>query len=82
MTVADCLREYEILGRLVFGSPRIVTQLRFGVVSFGAVKRSKFSANKLEKIFKEVTHRRSEKRALISGPVTFHVKHWEGLCRT
>jgi len=77
MTVADCLQEYQTLGKLVFGKPRFFTQLRFKVG-----KRPKFRESNLKKVFQEVTNRRCEKREFHDGVVTFHMKDWEGLCQT
>jgi len=72
MTVPDCLHEYECLGGEIFGEPRFFTQSRFGVG-----KRTKYEGKKLEKVFKEVTTRRSERKDI---NFTFPLKR--GLCKT
>ena len=56
MTVPDCLFEYAKLGHEVFGKPRIVSTLRFGL---GA--RGKYKDARLEEMFKDITKRRNEK---------------------
>jgi hypothetical protein len=55
MTVADCLEEYENLGRRVFGKPRRAS-LRHNPASLW----NKFSARRLKKVFKDVAKRRCE----------------------
>ena len=55
MTIPDCLYEYRRLGQEVFGNPRIISTLRFGL---GA--RHKYKAARLENVFKDVAIRRNE----------------------
>ena len=55
MTIPDCLFEYRRLGQEVFGYPRMVSTLRFGL---GV--RHKYKAARLEAVFKDVTRRRNE----------------------
>jgi hypothetical protein len=71
MTVQDCLQEYRSLGGEIFGKPRFFTQLRFGVGN-----RTKYEGAKLEKVFEEVTTRRSEQN---DSTFTFPLKR--GLCK-
>jgi hypothetical protein len=77
MNVADCLREYETLGKRVFGHPRFFSQRKLAII-----RRPRYRAEHLEEVFLDVTHRRSEKRDKRVGPVTFQNKPWELLCRT
>ena len=55
MTIPDCLFEYRRLGQAVFGRPRIISTLRFGM---GV--RHKYNATRLEKVFQDVAKRRNE----------------------
>ena len=76
MTITDCLFEYRNLGQEVFGKPRMISTLRFGL---GA--RHKYKAERLEKAFKNVSVRRNEQ----PGPnemseITF--PSGRGLCAT
>ena len=76
MTVPDCLFEYRKLGQEVFGKPRMIFTLRFGMGI-----RQKYKAERLEKAFKDVTKRRNEQ----PGPsetenITF--PSGRGLCAT
>ena len=56
MSVPDCLFEYRRLGQEVFGKPRIISTLRFGLG-----ERSKYKAAKLEKVFDKVCRERDER---------------------
>jgi hypothetical protein len=56
MPVWDCLQEYENMGNLIFGRPRIISQRNIGIVPW-----EKYSAKALEKAFKQVTADRCEK---------------------
>jgi hypothetical protein len=56
MTVADCIHEYETLAEDVFGKPRFFTTLRF---AFG--NRTKYKAEKLQRVFERVTAERDER---------------------
>lgn len=74
MTVPDCKLEYEKVAVKVFGKPRHITTLNFGIVD-----RTKYDAAKLRKVFEEVTERRSEQ--ISHGQrITFPSKR--GLCKT
>ena len=67
MTVPDCIYEYRVLGQEVFGNPRFFTTINFGMGN-----RYKYKAAGLEKVFKEVTKRRSEKlEGEVFGKITF-----------
>ena len=63
MTVPDCIREYETFGESIFGKPRHITALNFGIGG-----RSKYDANKLERVFKDVTRRRGEQLDEVKDP--------------
>ena len=56
MTVADCIHEYENLAEEVFGKPRFFTTLRF---AFG--DRTKYSADRLQRVIERVTAGRDER---------------------
>lgn len=56
MTVADCLSEYEHLGGEVFGNPRVIHEMRLPLIS----QRTKYDAQKLERVFEDVVTRRQE----------------------
>ena len=74
MTVPDCKLEYENVAEKVFGKPRHITTLNFGLVD-----RTKYDAANLKKVFEEVTKRRSEQ--ISHGQrITFPSK--SGLCKT
>ena len=76
MTVPDCLSEYRRLGQKVFGKPRMISTLKFGL---GV--RHKYKAARLEKVFKEVTWRRNEQReSSATRTITFPLGR--GLCAT
>ena len=76
MTVPDCLFEYRRLGQEVFGKPRMVSTLRFGLGD-----RHKYKAARLEKVFKNVTRRRNERLGTsATGKITFPLGR--GLCAT
>lgn len=76
MTVPDCLFEYRRLGQEVFGKPRMISTLRFGL---GV--RQKYKAARLEKVFKDVTKRRNEQPGPSeTGKITF--PSGRGLCAT
>lgn len=76
MTVADCLFEYRRLGQEVFGKPRMISTLRFGL---GV--RHKYKAARLEKAFKDVTRRRNEQQEpSATGKINFPIGR--GLCAT
>ncbi len=55
MTIPDGLYEYQRLGQEVFGKPRIISTLRFGLG-----ERHKYKAARLEKIFQDVSISRNE----------------------
>ena len=55
MTIPDCLYEYRRLGQEVFGKPRMISTLRFGLGL-----RYKYKAARLEEVFKDVSIRRNE----------------------
>ena len=71
MTVSDCLSEYVKLGHEVFGKPRMVSTIRFGL---GA--RAKYKDARLEEMVQDVIKRRNgeprkhpfEKVVFQSGP--------------
>lgn len=73
MTVPDCMLEYETLASKVFSRPQILTTLNFGLVD-----RTKYKAKDLQKVFEDVTERRSEQTDQIR--ITFPTKR--GLCQT
>ena len=76
MTVSDCLFEYRRLGQEVFGKPRLISTLRFGL---GV--RHKYKAARLEKVFKDVTRRRNEQlETSATGRITFPLGR--GSCAT
>ena len=76
MTVPDCLFEYRQLGQEVFGKPRKVSTLKFGL---GV--RYKYKAARLENVFKDVTKRRNEQPGPTeTGKITF--PSGRGLCAT
>ncbi|MCJ1359612.1 MAG: hypothetical protein MMC33_009614 [Icmadophila ericetorum] len=56
MSVPDCIEEYMTLGDEVFGNPRTFNTLRFKIGN-----RAKYDTTKLERVFQDVTERRSEK---------------------
>jgi hypothetical protein len=56
MNVPDCIQEYETFGDRIFGRPRFFNILKLP----GMVGRSKYDANKLKDVFKDVTRRRAE----------------------
>lgn len=74
MTVLDCIDEYKSLGEEVFGNPRTFSTLRFGLGN-----RTKFKAERLEKVFKNVTRRRNECQA---DPDRITFPSGRGLCKT
>ena len=76
MTVPDCLFEYRTLAQEIFGKPRMFHTLRFGLGL-----RPKFVAARLEKVFKDVTKRRSEQPGRSeTGKILF--PSGRGLCAT
>lgn len=76
MTVPDCIAEYKTLGQEVFGKPRMVFTLRYGVGD-----RFKYNAANLEKVFRSVAERRSERMGKNpSGRIT--LPSGRGLCTT
>lgn len=76
MAVPDCLFEYRKLGQEVFGKPRMVSTLRFGL---GV--RHKYNAARLENVFKDVAIRRNElPQPHETGKITF--PSGRGLCAT
>ncbi|KAL6171038.1 hypothetical protein ACJQWK_03983 [Exserohilum turcicum] len=58
MSVADCMKEYEDLSHQIFGHPRWCSQRNLGFVPW-----SKYDANSMKKVFKDVTRRRCERSA-------------------
>ena len=76
MTIPDCIFEYRTLAQEVFGKPRLISTLRFGL---GV--RAKYKAERLEKVFKDVSIKRNEqpKPGEISK-ITF--AYGRGLCST
>lgn len=76
MTVPDCLYEYQKLGQEVFGKPRRISTLQFGLGG-----RPKYKTAGLEKVFKDVTMRRNEQPGPSeTGKITFPCGR--GLCTT
>lgn len=76
MTVPDCLSEYRTLGQEVFGKPRMISTLKFGL---GV--RHKYKASRLEKVFEDVAKRRNEQPGPgETGKITFPSRR--GLCAT
>lgn len=75
MTVPDCISEYENLGEEVFGKPRMLYTLRYGLGN-----RTKYKAANLEKVFREVAERRSEQLCQPHSKITFPSER--GLCKT
>lgn len=75
MTVPDCISEYDNLGEEVFGKPRMLYTLRYGLGN-----RTKYKAANLEKVFKDVAERRSEQLSQAHSRITFPSAR--GLCRT
>lgn len=58
MTVVDCLDEYENMGHHIFGKPRPLSQRNIGIVPW-----PKYSADAMERVFKDVAERRRQKRS-------------------
>jgi hypothetical protein len=56
MTVPDCIEEYKTFAGQIFGRPRHLAAL----TTYGIASRSKYDADKLKEIFKDVTSRRGE----------------------
>lgn len=75
MTVDDCVSEYITLGGKVFGKPRLVSTLRFGVAY-----RMKYKSAGLKNVFEDVAIRRCEQSRDVPQRVTFPSKR--GMCRT
>lgn len=76
MTITGCLEEYWKLGREVFGYPRMVTTLRFGLDV-----RHGYKAARLEEAFKDIARRRNERPGPTeTGKITF--PSGRGLCTT
>lgn len=73
MTVPDCMLEYETLASKVFGKPQIFTTLNIGLVD-----RTRYKAKDLQKVFENVTKRRSE--VTDQRKIIFPSKR--GLCKT
>jgi hypothetical protein len=73
MTVQDCLNEYERVGHEIFGKPRLISQRNIAIVNW-----PKYSAKAMEKVFQEVTMRRSEKHQQLN--VLF--PSMPGVCKT
>ena len=76
MAIPDCLYEYRRLGQEVFGKPRMISTLKFGL---GV--RHKYKAARLEKVFKDVSIRRNE-QPRPSGTFTIAFPSGRGLCAT
>lgn len=57
-TVANCRKEYEDLSHKIFGKPRWLSQRTAIIVPW-----PKYSAKKMEKVLKDVTHRSCEDSA-------------------
>ncbi|KAI0452792.1 FabD/lysophospholipase-like protein [Xylaria acuta] len=57
MTVEDCLKEYEIMAGLVFGHPKLIYSMKFGMGG------NKFRRASLERAVKKVIERRAEQRS-------------------
>ena len=55
MTIPDCIFEYRTLAQEVFGKPRLISTLRFGL---GV--REKYKAERVEKVFRNVSIKRNE----------------------
>ncbi|KAL9127861.1 MAG: hypothetical protein Q9217_003352 [Psora testacea] len=75
MTVPDCKMEYEKLGQEVFGNPRKIYTLRFGVGN-----RYKYNAKTLEKVLQDISRRRIDLAAGDFDKITF--PSGKGLCTT
>ena len=76
MTIEDCLSEYRNLGSEVFGKPRMISTLRFGL---GV--RHKYKAARLEKVFQDICIQRDEySRPGETSQIRF--ASGEGLCAT
>ncbi|KAI0860405.1 acyl transferase/acyl hydrolase/lysophospholipase [Xylaria cubensis] len=56
MTVDDCLQEYETMASSVFGHPKLIYSMKFGVGG------NKFHRASLEQAVKKVSERRAEQR--------------------
>ena len=76
MTIADCIFEYRTLAQEVFGRPRLISTLRFGL---GV--RAKYKAKRLEKVFKGVSTKRNEQPEPGENP-KIKFAHGRGLCAT
>ncbi|MCJ1473730.1 hypothetical protein MMC13_002381 [Lambiella insularis] len=75
MTVDDCKHEYRTLGEKVFGRPRLLSTIRFGIAD-----RMKYKSAGLKNVFEEVAIRRCERSRDVPQRVTFPSKR--GLCKT
>ena len=76
MTVPDCLSEYVKLGHEVFGKPRMVPAIRFGL---GA--RAKYKGTRLKEMVQDIIKRHNgEPRKHHSEKVAF--QSGRGLCAT
>ncbi|KAK5725221.1 hypothetical protein LTR17_013173 [Elasticomyces elasticus] len=72
MTADECLQEYKRIGNEVFGKPRLLHRLTFGLA-----KRSKYDHTALERVFKSVLEKRTSDgpdapfESSVSGARTF-----------
>ena len=76
MTIPDCIFEYQTLAQEVFGKPRLISTLRFGL---GV--RAKYKAERLEKVLKDVSNRRNEQPEPGENPKIIFA-HGRRLCAT
>jgi hypothetical protein len=80
MSIPDCLDEYEKMGNVVFGNPRIFCQRNIGIVS-----RAKYSAKAMEKAIKDVSERRcAHSESDRAGEVSFapDLRRRNDICKT
>lgn len=77
MPVKDCIDEYEKLGEKVFGDPRHFTELNYPFIP--SFRRTKYNADKLKKVFEEVTNRRNRWTTDETRDMTFPTE--QGLCK-
>ncbi|KAI1317485.1 FabD/lysophospholipase-like protein [Xylariaceae sp. FL0255] len=68
MTVEDCLEEYETMARCIFGHPRLIHNIRFGIGG------NKYHTKHLENAVKEVIERRAERRSENHTDVLFRTE--------
>ena len=79
MTVRDCIEEYKALCPRIFGRPRFVTELHFGL--FG-VHRTKYDTDAFRRILEDVASKRDE---IKDGHTNFRIQFGSSrkdLCKT